>query len=234
MANEWTCPFCDKASIVTEANSFQDQAWFSKDNAHGPRMFNTQWIVCANPKCREFTLVASMFTYRVRGNGRDLGERLKVWNLIPSSNAKVFPNYVPQPILTDYVEACVIRDLSPKASATLSRRCLQGMVRDFWGIQKARLIDEIFELKGRVDPLTWDAIDAVRSVGNIGAHMEKDINVIVDVDPDEAAQLIGLIELLIRDWYVLRHERQIRLGEIVDIAKAKQQAKQNPEQDKPA
>jgi len=37
-----------------------------------------------------------------------------------------------------------------------------------------------------VDPLTWEAIDAVRKLGNIGAHMEKDINVIVDVDPEEA------------------------------------------------
>ena len=37
---------------------------------------------------------------------------------------------------------------------------------------------------------------AVRKVGNIGAHMEKDINVIVDVDPDEAQHLIGLITFL--------------------------------------
>jgi hypothetical protein len=27
------------------------------------------------------------------------------------------------------------------------------------------------------------AIHAVRTIGNIGAHMEKDINLIVDVDP---------------------------------------------------
>ena len=41
-----------------------------------------------------------------------------------------------------------------------------------------------------------DAIDAVRKIGNIGAHMERDINLIVDIDPNEAAILIGLIELL--------------------------------------
>ena len=67
-----------------------------------------------------------------------------------------------------------------------------------------RLIDEIEAIEDKVDPLTWKAIDAVRSVGNIGAHMEKDINVIVDVDPDEAAQLISLIEILIKDWYITR------------------------------
>ncbi|WP_372445280.1 hypothetical protein [Clostridium estertheticum] len=41
-----------------------------------------------------------------------------------------------------------------------------------------------------MDPLTWEAIDAVRTIGNIGAHMEKDINQIVDVESSEAALLI--------------------------------------------
>src|ERR1019366_3058534 len=189
MANEWTCPFCDKASIVTDDNSYQGELWFNKDNAHGSQRILCLFVVCANPKCREFTLVVSMRAYRVRGATTELGDRSKVWQLIPASEAKAFPNCIPKPILDDYVEACAIRDLSSKASATLSRRCLQGMIRDFWGIRKDRLIDEIVALKGQVDPLTWDAIDAVRSVGNIGAHMEKDINVIVDVDPDEAAKL---------------------------------------------
>ena len=47
---------------------------------------------------------------------------------------------------------------------------------------------------------TWAAIDAVRRVGNIGAHMEHDINVIVDVEPREAELLIGLVETLFREW----------------------------------
>ena len=34
---------------------------------------------------------------------------------------------IPQ-LMDDYEEACAIVNLSPKASATLSRRCLQGMI----------------------------------------------------------------------------------------------------------
>jgi hypothetical protein len=56
--------------------------------------------------------------------------------------------------------------------------------------------------------------------------MEKDINVLVDVDPDEAEKLIGLIEVLIRDWYILREQRQQSLTEIVEMGKTKQKAKQ--------
>jgi hypothetical protein len=135
----------------------------------------------------------------------------KTWRLIPPSMAKAFPSYIPGSIREDYEEACLIVDGSPKASATLARRCLQGMIRDFWGIAKSRLKDEIDDLKTRVDVLTWGAIDGVRSIGNIGAHMEKDVNVIIDVEPDEAAKLIWLIELLMSEWYIHRHEREERL-----------------------
>jgi hypothetical protein len=228
MAVEWTCPFCDRGAIVTESNFYETNSWFSIANAHGKKVVLLQFVVCPNPKCREFTLTASIHENKSRAPGNAArGELLQSWSLIPPSQAKTFPTYVPKPILDDYVEACLVRDLSPKSSATLARRCLQGMIRDYWKIQKDRLIDEILALQDQVDPLTWAAIHAVRKVGNIGAHMEKDINVIVDVDPEEAAKLIGLIELLIRDWYILRHERELHLHEIVNLSEAKQQAKKD-------
>jgi hypothetical protein len=98
---------------------------------------------------------------------------------------------------------------------------LQGIIRDFWKISKPRLIDEIKELEGKIDASTWRAIDGVRSVGNIGAHMEKDINLVVDVDPEEAKTLIGLIEFLLKDWYVARHDREEHMQKVIDLAKQK-------------
>ena len=52
--------------------------------------------------------------------------------------------------------------------------------------------------------------------------MESDINVIVDVDPDEAILLIGLIETLIADWYIARHNREERMSKIKAVAAQKQ------------
>jgi hypothetical protein len=135
----------------------------------------------------------------------------------------------------DYEEACAIRDLSPKASATITRRCIQGIIRDFCCIEKKRLVDEIDELRRLVDagqappgvqPDTVEAIDHVRQIGNIGAHMEADINVIVDVDPDEAQVLIGLTELLFDEWYVAREQRTQRLAQLGLIAADKKQLRQ--------
>jgi hypothetical protein len=55
--------------------------------------------------------------------------------------------------------------------------------------------------------------------------MEQDINVIVDVDPNEAAILISLIETLIDEWYVHRHERAQRMSKVVAVAAAKKAEK---------
>jgi len=153
---------------------------------------------------------------------------IEEWQLRPRSTSKPFPDYIPKAVLDDYKEACLIVNDSPKASATLSRRCLRGIIRDFWKISKSRLVDEVKELKSKVDPNTWLAIDGVRTVGNIGAHMESDINLIVDVDPEEAKTLIGLIEFLLKDWYVARHNREAQMQEVIDLAKSKTDAKKTP------
>ncbi len=126
-----------------------------------------------------------------------------------------------QQLRDDYQEACLIKYKSPKASATLCRRCLQGIIRDFWGIKKSRLIDEIAALEEKVDARTWQAIDSVRHVGNIGAHMEKDVDLIIDVDPEEAALLIWLIETLFEEWYVERHEKELKMQKIIQVAQEK-------------
>jgi len=96
------------------------------------------------------------------------------------------------------------------------------MIRDFWGIHKNRLIDEINELQSHVSASQWNAINALRKIGNIGAHMEQDVNIVVDVEPNEAQKLLKLIELLIEKWYINRHDEEQLLSEITNIADNKQ------------
>ena len=51
--------------------------------------------------------------------------------------------------------------------------------------------------------------------------MQVDVNVIVDVDPDEASKLIWLVEFLIDDWYVVPHVRETPIKEVIDVGTAK-------------
>ncbi len=142
--------------------------------------------------------------------------------LVPQSFAKQFPEYVPSSIRQDYEEAYNILLLSPKASATLSRRCLQGMIHDFFGVTEKNLNAEITALKDVVDPMIWKGLDDLRKLGNIGAHMEKDINLIIDIDSDEAEKLIRLIEFLIEKWYITRHETEKLFADISAISAEKE------------
>jgi Domain of unknown function (DUF4145) len=235
----WVCPYCNRPQVISEKRHHAnwDRIWVEGCEA-GDLAYCLCAIVCANDHCRKLSLelVLARREEHPSGEFRPV-DLIKDWLLLPASHAKPQPDYIPEPLRGDYDEACAIRDLSPKASATLARRCLQGMIRDFCGITKARLIDEIKELRERVEqgaappgvqPDTLDAIDHVRSIGNIGAHMEKDIDVIVDVDPDEAQRLIELIELLFEEWYVAREERRKRLEAIGVVAANKAQAKLAP------
>lgn len=229
MAFSWRCPYCNQFSTIGEKNTTATTHSLYLDNADGYKIAVSRFIVCPNPDCQKFQYEVQLFdaSYPESGGGLRITDQnnYKEWRLVPSSCAKVYPDYIPVAIRQDYEEACLIMDTSPKASATLSRRCLQGMIRDFWEVRKSRLVDEIDAIKDKVDPLTWEAIDAVRKIGNIGAHMERDINVIIDVDSEEAHLLIGLIETLIKDWYITRFERKKALEDIIAVRKAKDDMK---------
>lgn len=60
--------------------------------------------------------------------------------------------------------------------------------------------------------------DFVLSGQPSGAHMTEVDGKIVNVDQDEARQLLGLIEMLFSDWYVARHKRRERLAAIEAMA----------------
>jgi hypothetical protein len=238
-AKKWTCPHCGLEQLSTDDNRHRafETILVGQTKYRGVGLV-IEANGCLNQDCRDVSIDVHLVNAQIRFDGpRRLvtdSTSIRKMRLHPFGFSKPQPDFIPVALVNDYVEACLIRDLSPKASATLSRRCLQGMIRDFCGIAKGRLIEEIKELKARVAAgnapagvmaETVEAIDYVRSVGNIGAHMEKDINLVVDVDPDEAQTLIDLIELLFAEWYVARKKREDRLAAVKHVAGTKAAAK---------
>lgn len=211
------CLFCGCA-VPNHENTFrEDEHYFLIRRPHFASEENLsdkitiQTMNC--PNCHKVSI-------DIVGVGSQFPNRIMHFN--PISLSKAYPDYIPQTIRSDYEEAHAILNLSPKASATLSRRCLQGMIRDFWEISKARLVDEIDALKDLVDPSTKKVLDALRKLGNIGAHPEKDVNLIVDIEPNEARKLLKFIELLMQKWYIERHDNEQLLQDILDLDKDKQ------------
>jgi hypothetical protein len=227
----WQCPYCNQYASIHGKDVKTSVNYFTAGSNEARYKLNTFVVVCPNSNCSEFTIKADLNGMAITPQqfpDEVIEPPIKSWSLRPDCRAKSFPSYIPLQIRKDYEEACLIASLSPKASATLSRRCLQGMIRDFHGVKEKNLFDEIKSIKNKVDPTIWKAIDSVRSVGNIGAHMEKDIDLIIDVAPNEATSLIALIEMLLKEWYVGRHEREQELQSIIAIGEAKKEARKAP------
>lgn len=221
MSNSFTCPFCHKE--IAKSSDTYTEHWVSRSsvrmrsNPPAPGQLCISYYTC--PSCKEISIIINV----------DSDPSIGVVNVRPRSFAKKFPTYIPEAIRNDYEEACAIINLSPKASATLSRRCLQGMIRDFFQISKNSLYEEIDAIKSNIPAEQWAVLDGLRRIGNIGAHMEKDINLIIDIEPDEAQKLIKLIELLIQQWYIERHNQQQLYADIIGIDNSKQNLRKKTE-----
>lgn len=223
--SSWHCPFCNHLSTAEAMNKQTSEHTFSNTFVGTANVELTSYL-CPNPECKQFVLKADFYKRKINQVNRGFEfEVLESWTLRPQGAVKPFPDYIPTAILTDYKEACLIRELSPKASATLSRRCLQGMIRDFWSVRERNLFEEINAIKEKIPADVWESIDAIRQIGNIGAHMEKDIDLIIEVNPDEAELLIQLIESLLKDWYIDREQRKQRTSAILAAAQAKKEQK---------
>lgn len=215
------CPFCNKGATIVNANIDASHSFYFTDESNDHKyLLDITNIKCPTPECKKTEIIFRKFKLKNDKNEYQLDYSL---NIEPKANIKVFPDYVPEPILQDYKEAKLIINLSPKASATLLRRCLQGMIRDFWNIQKKTLHAEIEAIKDQMnDDDMYNAIMSLKSIGNIGAHPEHDINLIIDVESEEAEELAGLIETLIEDWYIAREARKERINRINNISNQKQ------------
>lgn len=227
--SSYNCPFCGITLPVTDDTHQVNYPSFSNGTGHGYSIngaYTTNDCISIDmykcPECENISVIASSL-----GKGFKKPFRVLV---NPTSSAKQYPDYIPKAIRDDYEEAYSIVNFSPKASATLSRRCLQGMIRDFWNIKKSKLADAINELQNKVTSSQWKAIDSVRKIGNIGAHMESDINTIVEVDSGEAEKLLKLIELLIDKWYISRHDEDQLFLEVSNIADNKMSQKKSSNQ----
>lgn len=212
--SSFKCPYCSVTMPITHETSesqfpcFEGSTGIKNYLAQGENPYldsclQIKFYKC--PNCGEYTIFA-------------IGKGRKVDNVYvkikPISSARQFPQYIPEGIRNDYEEACAIVNLSPKASATLSRRCLQNMIRDFWEITGKNLYAEIEALDAVIPPTQKKVLHSLRQIGNIGAHPEADINTIIDIEPEDASKLIKVIEFFIDKWYIDRYEQEKLFDEI--------------------
>ena len=124
----------------------------------------------------------------------------------PKATTRPVPVEVEEKFASDFREACLVIADSEKASAALSRRCLQNLLREKAQTKAGNLANEIQEVldSGKLPSHLGEAIDAVRAIGNFAAHPIKSTNTgeVIDVEPGEAEWNLDTLEGLFDFYFV--------------------------------
>ena len=95
---------------------------------------------------------------------------------------------------------------SPKASAALSRRCLQAILRDHAGVKHGNLAGEIQQVidSGKLPSHLTESLDAIRNIGNFAAHPIKSTSTgeVIEVEDGEAEWNLDVLESLFDFYFV--------------------------------
>lgn len=116
------------------------------------------------------------------------------------------PTQVTDPYRSDYIEASAVLANSAKASAAISRRCLQAILKEKAGFTQKDLADQIdAALETNLLPShITSSLDAVRNIGNFAAHTQKSkaSGEVLDVEPGEADWNLDTLDALFDYYFV--------------------------------
>ena len=190
------------------------------------------WFVDAFlcPACNRFNLflVNTMDIYERPYVGICPKDPIKSVPFWPKASSRLpCPDQVQGGVREDYLEACLVLQDSPKASAALSRRCLQTLLREKAGVKPGNLANEIQEVLDSKAIPTYlaDSIDAIRNIGNFAAHPLKSTNTggIMPVEAGEAEWNLDLLESLFDFYYVqpdvIEKKRQALNNKLKEVGK---------------
>jgi len=196
------CPNC-----LVEINPNFQEEFLGNDNEGYWSIFK---MICPNPTCNKFIIKLGKGSARKGFNSSAIVgiEKITEEILVKPLTASRSPVSlaVDSKYATDYKESCLIISFSPKASAALSRRCLQNILREKAGVKKSNLANEIQEIisTGLLPTYLSESIDAIRNIGNFAAHPLKSTSTgeIIDVEYGEAEWLLDVLESLFDFYFV--------------------------------
>ena len=172
---------------------------------------DSRWILVKRlcPECNKFILTLIQHYDRVEGKPFSNVEYryTKEIPVYPKTASRAqLSSEIPEKFTCDYSEACLVLSDSPKASAALSRRCLQLLLRDEAKVKPGNLADEIQQVidSGKLPSHLSESLDAVRNIGNFAAHplKSKSTGEIIEVEPGEAEWNLDVLESLFDFYFV--------------------------------
>lgn len=203
------CPHCGTGVRFVELNIFayaEENTVFLDNNVDFPPPYRSMILSAYTcPVCEKAVLLLRGFL-RERAFAPSPGDAVAhesfLWPRLVLR--QVLPPDVPEAMREDYGEATGVLSISAKASAALSRRCLQAVLTEAGGFTQGKLADQIEAAIGTLPSYVADRLDAVRVSGNFAAHPKKNVATgdIIDVEPGEAEASLDALDLLFDHYYV--------------------------------
>ena len=170
------------------------------------------------PECNELIVLLKRGEYTFVDGEYELKSTEEESFLYPKFSQRVVDPLVPDYYRNAFNEANAVLSISPKASAALSRRLLQSLLRDEYQITDKDLVKQIEKFIERRDIPSdiSEAVDAIRNIGNFAAHPNKYKNTgeIVDVEVGEAEWLIEVLEALFDVKFIQPQQAQERKNKL--------------------
>lgn len=130
---------------------------------------------------------------------------------------KPLPDFIPEKYVKLYNESYSIMEFSPRASAALSRTCLQLLLREYGKVTHGKLFDEIKQVidSKELSSELEQTIDIIRQTGNDATHPNKNENPreIILVDYEEAEWGLEILDSLFDHYIIKPHTLQKKLDE---------------------
>lgn len=220
------CPHCltsvrfEYVAVKTNSSSFEyiSTMFVDAPSQQGKDVEQLTITTAACPECGGLVLTIEPH-YKSFG-AAERGHEYIVW---PLRSARPIPKEVPEHIKGDYEEAALVLNFSSKASAALSRRCLQAVLYEEGKATQHNLSDQIESVIPKLPSHIAESIDAVRNIGNFAAHTTKSdtSGEIIEVEPGEAEWNLDVLDMLFDFYYVQpmkAKEKKKALDEKLSIA----------------
>lgn len=197
---------------------------FAAHNVDGSR-YKVRRMKC--PECRNDLVLVEQ---------RKSDALLSQYYAVPQRPASEKMPGIPEKYASLYKEAYGVVEISPRASAALSRACLQMLLREYGGVKHGNLESEIGQVvaSNTLPASLAETIDTIRMRGNYAVHPDKsnEPGKITDIEEGEAEWGLEILKDLFEHYITKPAKHDERMKEFEDKYKSSRISKDKPDADR--
>lgn len=207
------CPHCLNSITLEESHYptgiYQNSSYFNELKDSGDSSgYGISYGYCPSPKCHKLIMKLRYET---------MSDTIEDF-IVPKAKTRIIlPNAIDKKFIKYHEEASSVLPYSARASAALSRLCLEVLLKEKYKIKNGTLKDKIdtFENMGILSSELIKDMQYIKQIGNDGAHLNTNsAGSIVDVNKKNAETLLVLLENLFDFCFVQPKERKERMNNI--------------------